>query len=229
MSASSVSVVVMAYNEREGLAPVVEELRAVLEGMGTDHEILIVDDGSADGTGAEADRLASRIRSVRAVHHGVNSGLGGVYRTGLAEAQMELVTFWPADGQFPAAILEDLIPMMRDRDLVLGYLSGSDRTPIARILSAGERLLYRALFGPMPRFQGVFVLRRDLLRGIELVSRGRGWAVCMELIIRISRGGHRIASVPTAVRPRRAGASKVNNLRAIASNLRQVLELRARL
>jgi dolichol-phosphate mannosyltransferase len=229
MTTSSVSVVVMAYNEEDGLAPVVEELRAVLEGMGTGHELLIVDDGSTDGTGAEADRLASRHAAVRVVHHGANLGLGGVYRTGFARARMELVTFWPADGQFPAAILEDMLPRMRDHELVLGHLPGHGRAPIARILSAGERVLYRALFGPMPRFQGVFVFRRDLLHGIELVSRGRGWAVCMELIIRISRGGHRIASVPTALRPRRSGASKVNNLRAIASNLRQVLALRARL
>ena len=96
-------------------------------------------------------------------------------------------------------------------------------------LSLGERLLLRALFGHFPRFQGILMFRRDLLRDTRLVSRGRGWTVLMEFILRKVRAGARIKNLPITIRPRRSGDSKVNNLASIVSNLRQVLALRLHL
>jgi hypothetical protein len=97
---------------------------------------------------------------------------------------------------------------------------------LSRVLSLLERILYRALFGSLPTFQGVLMFRRALLEEMQLESRGRGWAVLMELIIRTSRGGYRVTSIPTGIRQRFAGHSKVNNFRTICANLVQVLELR---
>jgi len=97
------------------------------------------------------------------------------------------------------------------------------------VLSRAERLLYRALFGPLPRFQGIFMIRRTALQRLTLVSDGRGWAVVMEMIVRAVRAGFRIRSEPTSLRPRTAGVSKVQNARTIWSNLRQVVELKGRL
>jgi glycosyltransferase involved in cell wall biosynthesis len=228
-SGEGVSVVVMAFNEREGLAPVVGDIRETLLGLGRDWEIVIVDDGSSDGTGAVADGLAAEIPGVRVVHHEGNRGLGDVYRTGFKEARKDLLTFFPADGQFPSANIATFVPLMTDRDLVLGYLPVHGRGPLAAALSKTERALYRILFGPLPRFQGILMVRRALLGRLELESSGRGWAVIMELILRAQRAGCRIHSEPTSVRPRRAGLSKVQDLRTIWSNLRQVAALRRRL
>jgi hypothetical protein len=97
---------------------------------------------------------------------------------------------------------------------------------MSRVLSATERVLYRALLGPMPRFQGIMMFRRELLNEITLQSRGRGWAVVMEFILRVSRKPSRVISLPTAVRPRVAGHSKVNNIRTIIANLQQMARLR---
>jgi glycosyltransferase involved in cell wall biosynthesis len=225
----SVSVVVMAFNEREGLAPVVSDIREALVGLGRAWEIVIVDDGSSDGTGALADRLAAEIPGVRVIHHEVNRGLGDVYRTGFTEARKDLLTFFPADGQFPPANIATFVPLMAGRDLVLGYLPVHGRGALAAVLSKTERALYRILFGPLPRFQGILMVRRALLGRLELESSGRGWAVVMELILRAQRAGCRIHSEPTSVRPRRAGFSKVQDLRTIWSNLCQVAALRRRL
>jgi glycosyltransferase involved in cell wall biosynthesis len=225
----SVSVIVMAYNEAANLEPVVRELLDALATLPpADHEVVIVDDGSADGTGALADRLAELPR-VRVVHHPENRGLGGVYRTGFEAGRRDLLTFFPADGQFPAAIIRTFHPLMKSHDLVLGYLPNRGGALLARGLSAAEKLLYRALFGPMPRYQGVFMLRRSVLAAIPLETTGRGWGVVMEMVLRVARGGHRVTSVATTLRPRRSGRSKVNNPRTVLVNLQQAFALRRRL
>jgi glycosyltransferase involved in cell wall biosynthesis len=227
----SISVVVMAYNEAESLEGVVRELAAALAALtpAAAHELVIVDDGSLDGTGALADRLAVEVGPpprVRVIHHPQNRGLGGVYRTGFEVAEGELLTFFPADGQFPASILHTFHPMMAEHDLVLGYLPRRSAAPLSIALSVAEKILYRVLFGPMPRFQGVFMIRRAVLDSLTLHTRGRGWGVVMEMLLRVARAGHRVASVPTPFRPRRTGRSKVVDPRTIWINLRQALELR---
>lgn len=225
---ASVTVVVMAFNEVANLEPVARELHGVLARLGGagDPELLIVDDGSSDGTGALADRLAGELPGARVIHHEVNRGLGGVYRTGFEHAARDLVSFFPADGQFPATILETFHPLMSDHDLVLGYLPRRDSSALARGLSAAEKVLYRLLFGPMPRYQGVFMVRRAVLRSLTLETSGRGWGVVMEMVLRICRGPYRVTSVPTSLRPRLSGQSKVNNARTIWINLKQALALR---
>lgn len=224
-----VSVVVMAYNEAESLADVVREIRDALAGLDATHEVVLVNDGSNDGSATVADRLAGEDARTRVIHHQTNAGLGGVYRTGFMESRGRYVTFFPADGQFPASIIGQFLPLMQSHDLVLGYIPGTRTSMTGKFLSATERILYTLLFGGFPRFQGIMMLRRELLQELRLVSRGRGWAIVMEFILRTSHGGYRIVSEPTAYRPRMHGRSKVNNLRSICSNFKQLLELRFRM
>lgn len=220
----------MAYDEAANLETVLRELQNSIARVGVAAEILIVDDGSSDGTAEIADGLADASANVRVLHHEDNRGLGGVYRTGFGQARGDLITFFPADGQFPGAILEDFVPQMTgsDVDIVLGYVPRTDSAP-GRVLSAIERLVWRSLLGPLPRFQGVFLVRRRRLLALDLRSEGRGWAIVMEMLVRGRRAGWRMHSRVTAMRPRLSGASKVQNLRTIWSNLRQVVELRGRL
>lgn len=220
-----VTIIVFAYNEAPNVKAVTEEILDALQSLIRDFEIVLIDDGSEDGTDAIVDQLAETLPNVRAVHHDRNQGLGGVYRTGFSEARGRYVSFFPADGQFPATIIGQFLPLMEDADLVLGYLPNRDSAPVAKTLSYGERLLYRLLFGSFPRFQGVLMFRRSLLDDMVLISTGRGWAVLMEFILRVSRSGHRVVSTPTVMRPRLSGKSKVNNFKTIASNLAQAFTL----
>ena len=224
----TVTAVVMAFNEVLSLTHVVEEIGYVLRSRGIDYEILIIDDGSADGTPELADSLAKASSAVRVIHHEINQGLGGVYRTGFRAARGEFLTFFPADGQFPPAIIGQFLDQIPGYDLVLGYVE-TKRSLLASALSTLERRLYRLLFGSLPRFQGVLMLRREMLKEIHLHSSGRGWGVLMEFIIRSDRAGYRLASVPTAFRPRTHGRSKVINMRTIGANLYEVVELRRHL
>jgi len=222
------TVVVMAYNEARNLAAVTAEIGAELARLPGAHEVLIIDDGSSDGTGPLADELARGDPRVRVIHHERNRGLGAVYRTAFGSARGAFVTFFPADGQAPAALLHRFLPLMRDADMVLGYLaSGEGTSPWARGLALAERAAYRLLCGPMPRFKGIFMFRRSLLSAVPLSSTGeRDWVICMELIFRAAREGYRVTSVPTELRRRATGRSKVNSLPVIWANLRQILKLR---
>src|SRR5690349_13747197 len=121
-SAPNVSVIIMAYNEAASLQMVADEITAAVQRLGISYELLIIDDGSTDETGEIADRLAGESKRVRVVHHAPNGGLGAVYRTGFAEARGLYLTFFPADGQFPASSIEQLLAAMPDHDMVLGYV-----------------------------------------------------------------------------------------------------------
>jgi glycosyltransferase involved in cell wall biosynthesis len=221
------SIVVMAYNECASLDDTVRGLHAAVGALAIPAELLIVDDGSTDGTGELARQLAAELAGVRVTTHPANAGLGAVYRTGFREARGDFLTFFPADGQFPATILADMVLRMPRIDLLLGLIDPAARRPVSRVLSAGERLLYRCILGPLPRFQGVCLIRRALLERHPLLSEGRGWGVLIELIARASRAGCRVEHLHTPLRPRAHGRSKVNNWRTIGANLRQALGLRA--
>jgi glycosyltransferase involved in cell wall biosynthesis len=225
------SVVVLAFNEAANLPSVCHEILAVLSGMAIPAEVVVVNDGSTDQTGAIADvlvrdhDLTGQATVLRVIHHPINLGLGGGYRTGFTAARGEFLTFFPADGQFPATIIPAFLREMARADMVLGYIPDRRSSLVAKGLSFAERALYRAMFGKLPKFQGIMMFRTAILRDVRLDSTGRGWAVVMELIIRVSRGPYRVVSVANALRPRLSGESKVNNLRTIAANLRQVMAL----
>ena len=225
MRAPVISVIVMALNEVNSIEAVVREIDSVLGTLTVPFEILVVDDGSLDGTEQIADRLVEQLPNVRVVHHGINKGLGAVYRTGFTQTQGKFVTFFPADGQFPATIIPQFVSAMDTADMVLGYVAIHQRSLLEKGFSLAERILYRILFGPLPKFQGVLMFRRALLDEIELASTGRGWAVLMELIIRASRARYRIVNVLTDMRPRRSGSSKVKNFSTIWDNLKQMIVL----
>jgi glycosyltransferase involved in cell wall biosynthesis len=220
------TVCVFAWNEVDTFASFMRELVGTLEPMPAAWEILVIDDGSTDGTSEAADAAASADPRVRVIHHGQNGGLGAVYRTGFENARGRYITFFPADAQFPAEIVTQFYPRMKDHDMVLGYIPNRKGSVLGPILSRVERVLYRVLFGPMPRFQGILMFRRSLLDGMTLKSQGRGWAVLMEFIMRASRAKVRMVSVPTTMRARTAGASKVNNIRTIKANMQQLMKLR---
>ncbi len=221
-----ITVCVLAYNEEENLPEQMSQITEELEGLGVTWEALIIDDGSTDATGEVAIRLAADHPHISVLRHEQNQGMGGGYRTGFAHASGKWVTFFPADCQFPASIIGQFLGQSETADMILGYLKRRTNF-VGQVLSATERALYKLLFGGFPKFQGIVLFRRALLDEFELQSKGRGWGIMMELILRAYRSPkHRVISCRTAIRPRLSGKSKVQGLKSISSNARQVLALR---
>jgi glycosyltransferase involved in cell wall biosynthesis len=119
--AGGVSVVVPAYNEREAVASSVREIRAVMEKLGRPWELIVVDDGSMDGTGDIArGEGASVVRLAR------NLGYGAALKAGIERAKHDLIVITDADGTYPADAIPALLEHADDFDMVVGARTGAD-------------------------------------------------------------------------------------------------------
>jgi len=111
----SLSVVIPAYNEEGALRPTVEDVRAALEPTGIPYEIIVVDDGSTDGTRAEAEASGATVD-----WNDVNSGYGATLKRGVKRAQYEYIAILDADGTYPARYLPEMLAMCRTEDMIVG-------------------------------------------------------------------------------------------------------------
>jgi len=213
------------YNEEAYVERAVAAARAVLEEMGGDWEIVIVDDASTDGTGARADRLAAADPRVRAIHNRVNRRLGGTLRAGYAAATKDLVFYTDADlpvdlGQLPRAVR---LLEYQQADLLAGYRFDRTSEGLHRALyTIGYHVLIRVLFGLRIRdVNFAFKLfRRSLLQRIELKSEGS--FIDAELLLRARKAGAVMIQLGLDYFPRTRGPSKLSSLRVIAAILQEM-------
>jgi glycosyltransferase involved in cell wall biosynthesis len=125
---AQVTVVIPAYNEERGVAEVVRHVGEVLAGAGIEYEILVVDDGSQDGTVA-----AARTTTAHVIQHGANRGYGAALKTGIRAARYPMICITDADSTYPAEQLPRLIAEAEEADMVVGArTSGAVQIPMAR-------------------------------------------------------------------------------------------------
>jgi dolichol-phosphate mannosyltransferase len=217
-------VVLPTYNERENLTTVVTLARSALASCdppvgGT---VLIVDDGSPDGTGELADRLAREHADVRVLHRARKGGLGGAYLAGFdaaLAAGADLVIEMDADLSHDPADLPRLIDAARGgADVVLGsrYVTGGgvEGWPLHRrlISRAGGRYAAITLGLPLSDLTGGFkCFRASALRGLDPdLVHSRGYAFQIELTYHAARAGLEIVEIPIVFRERELGRSKMS-------------------
>ncbi len=117
----SLSVFFPCYNEEANVERVVRDAVRLLESMGADYEVVVVDDGSADATGEIAEKLAGENNRVKVVHHKPNRGYGAALQSGFKAATKELVFYTDGDGQFDIREMPPLLDLMQDYDIVSCY------------------------------------------------------------------------------------------------------------
>lgn len=230
MKGDGVTCAIMAFNEEASLAAAVEEVRGALAASGRAYEVLIVDDGSRDRTGAIADELAAALSlpgaTVRAIHHGANRGPGSAIVTGVAEASQPLYCFHPADNQVAFADVARALYLLDDEyDLLVGQRSDRRDYSLARLAASyGYIALARALFGlrGFRDFNFIYLWRTELVRRM-LPLETRGVFLCTEILVRARDGGARIGVAPAAYRPRTAGVSTVARPRVVADTFVQMV------
>lgn len=223
----SLSVVVMAYNEEANLPVVARDTVAFLERAVGRWELLLIDDGSTDGTGAVADALAAEHPGrVRAIHHETNRGMGAAIRTGYAAATLDWVTLLPADGQIEPHMLARFLPATARADLVFSRYDRRDDPWVRLALSRGFYTLVRAGLGMRIDTTGVMMLRRSLLADLTLESST--FFVNFEIPWKLLRRGVTHETVVITCRPRLSGQSKVAGVRRLSRVLAEMARLRIR-
>ena len=208
------------YNERENLEPMVRALGEVFAANGLDASVLVIDDGSPDGTGEIADRLAAELPYVDVLHRATKEGLGPAYLAGFRRALAagaDLVLEMDCDFSHDPADVPRLVAAAEDADLVLGsrYVRGGgvrNWSLVRRAVSRGGCLYAQAILwvGIRDLTGGFKCYRRRVLETIDLdaVSTS-GYAFQIETTYRALRAGFRVVEVPITFTDREVGGSKM--------------------
>jgi dolichol-phosphate mannosyltransferase len=207
------------YNELENLEPMVDALAAVLR---PEDRVLVIDDGSPDGTGGLADRLATTRPFLGVLHRTRKEGLGPAYIAGFRRALAdgaELVLEMDCDFSHDPADVPRLIAAAEDgADLVLGsrYVRGGSIPNwgvVRRAVSLGGNLYAQLILGSRIRdlTGGFKCFRRTVLETIDLdATDSRGYAFQIETTYRVCRAGFRVREVPISFSDRERGHSKMS-------------------
>jgi dolichol-phosphate mannosyltransferase len=213
--------VLPTYNEAENIEAIVRAAVPHLASTGMDHRVLVVDDGSPDGTGEIADRLAVELAEVQVLHRSVKEGIGPAYLAGFdraLRAGADLVLEMDSDFSHDPADLPRLVAAAGAADLVLGsrYVPGGgviDWGLGRRAISRGGSLYAKLLLGvQVDDLTGGFkCFRRGVLERLDLTSVGTdGYGFQIEMTYRAIQAGFRVTEVPILFRERRVGASKMS-------------------
>jgi len=224
------SVVIPCCNEELNVPRYAVELWPVLEFLGVEFEVIVVDDGSKDKTAAEVNKIAKP--QIRLVRHEVNKGLGAAMRTGLAAATGDRLIFLDGDLTFNPMLIPRLWQAMRERpevDFVIGSpnLGGyGENIPTWRLLiSKAANGVYRLLLGgPITSINQIFRLYKiEQLKQLPLAAVG--FDINAEILFKLVFLGRKFIEVPTELTQRLHGVSKLNYAREMRRHLVLVIKI----
>jgi len=222
-----ISAVLPAFNEEANLERAVVRTAEALAASAKAFEIIVVDDGSQDGSAALLNRLKARYPALRVVRHPENRGYGAAVRSGFAAARLPWVFMMDADNQFDPCDVSFLISSAEEADIVTGYRK-QRRDPLPRRLNAWAFFsLVRILFGLQVRDVNCAfkLLRRDILGRMDL--RSNGALINTEVFVLARRQHARIVEVPVNHYPRTSGRQTGANPRVVLRAFKELLAFRA--
>lgn len=213
----SLSVIVAAFNERDNLEPTVARLLRALNISVEDFEIIIVDDGSSDGTGEIADRLAAEHPQVRVLHNPRNMGLGYSYMQGIKIARKNYFVYIPGDNTWPQRSFQELFGNLGRADVVTSHPINPEVLRLwRRIVSALYTRTLNLLFGLRMRYyNGLTIYPLTLLRATPITAVG--FAFQSEMLLKAIHQGLSFVEIGMPVDERTVGASKAVTVKNIGS------------
>lgn len=221
----SLSIFFPCYNEQENVTRTIKQALEVLDKLGLDFEIIIVDDGSSDETGKIADEISRWDTRIKVVHHPGNLGYGAALQSGFKAASKEYVFYTDGDGQFDLKELPPLLPLMKEYDIVSCYRINR-RDPLIRKINAWcWTKLVCTLFNMKIRdIDCAFKLyKREIFDNIKLSSTGA--LIDAEILARASRKGYKITQKGVHHFPRSAGVQTGANPRVILRAFKELFKL----
>ena len=220
-----------AWNEEANLPSLLEECMDTLPRFAQRFEVIVIDDGSTDGTAGVVRDFSRRHPEIRLESHPRNLGYGQAVLTGLRASTGGMVFFTDADRQFRMADLERLVAWLPDADLVVGYRVGRQDPWHRSAITGTYHFLLRRLFDV--RFRDVHcaykLIDRALLDKVLPKLESRSAFLSSELLIRSSHAGARAVEVGIPHHPRVAGKPKGARPLVIAKTVGEMFRMRRRL
>ena len=218
---SKFTIILPTYNERENLERFVDTLLGVFNSNGLNGRIMVVDDGSPDGTGEIADRLASLNENLSVIHRNRKEGIGPAYVAGFKQAlktDTDLIFEMDCDFSHDPASVPVLLDAAKDADLVLGsrYVPGGQVKNwglARRLISRWGGLYARWVLGvPVNDLTGGFkCFRRSVLEALDLDAvSSHGYGFQIEVTFKAIKKGFRVREVPIIFMDRELGTSKMS-------------------
>ena len=208
-----ISIVIPAYNEEQAIAGTLEALLEVTRASARSYEIIVVNDGSTDGTAAAVAPLEQQ-EQVRLLRHRTNKGYGASLKTGVLAARGEIVLFYDADNQFQPQDIERLADEMEHADAALGSRTADSYVPLSR---AGGKKLLAVLANYLARTKipdlncGLRAVKREILLDyLHLLPAGFSASSTTTLVL--LKEGYEVVFVPIRVE-KRVGTSTVRPLK----------------
>jgi NAD(P)-dependent dehydrogenase (short-subunit alcohol dehydrogenase family) len=226
VTSRSVSAVVVAFNNADGLTSTVERLQRALAVTSEESEILIFDDGSTDTTAVVSNDLVQRFQNVRAFHNPTRKGAGECFKEGIEEAQFNFVTYVPADNTWPYRSYVELFGNVGKADVIASYsgnLLGA-MSPARRLVSRAYTFTLNTVFGlGLNYYNGLAVYPVGFLRSVNLDSPGLSFQA--EALIRAVTAGHSFVEVSLPVDDVSVDKSRAATLRNILDAAAMIIRL----
>lgn len=206
---NEISVVIPAYNEAENIDGVVKQILNTLEPLFPKYELIVVDDGSNDGTYEIVKKLSSLYRNLKCIRFEGNRGYGAALREGFREAAFRYVFYTDSDGQFDIREIEKILPLMDNCDMVAGFRLKREDSLSRRLSSAIYNKIVSFYLGIYFRDVNCSfkLFKREILDRIRLESNG--FSIDAELLWKADRAGFRICERGVGHYRRDKGRSKV--------------------
>ncbi|HEY7729262.1 MAG TPA: glycosyltransferase family 2 protein [Candidatus Eisenbacteria bacterium] len=225
---AGLSIFFPAFNEAENIGAVVRAALEVLPRISRVFEVIVVDDGSQDGTEAVVRAFARENSAVRYVRHSSNRGYGAAVRSGFQSARCPYVFYTDGDGQFSLAELPEFVrPLLEGEvDAVIGYRRRRRDPPFRLLAGVCWNLLVRVVLGVRVRDVDCAykAMRSSLATSLALESDGA--CVSAEMLWKLNRAGCRIVERPVTHRPRLRGDATGADPRVVFRAFRELLRLR---
>jgi len=222
-----ISVFFPAYNEEKNIGKTVKDTLSILEKIAVKYEILIIDDGSLDNTGAISDKLAKENKIIRVIHHKPNQGYGAALKSGFTNAEYEWIATIDADGQFDFSEIEKLYKKTAHADIVIGYRLNRQDSVMRKINGWLWTFLNNLLFGiKVKDVDCAFKLvNKKVIQKITPLESTRGGMISPELLAKAKKAGFVTDQVPVHHYPRHEGKQTGANLKVIIKSFVDLFKL----
>jgi len=223
------SVFLPVYNEKENIEAVVQSTEKVLNDIAFEWELIIVDDGSTDGTSQILKELSSSDGRIKVITHYSNEGYGASLATGFYSSKYPWIAFTDSDGQFDFAEITNFIKEQKETgaDLVIGYYKKRQVSTFKILTSKVWEFAVFSLFGLRVRdIDCAFkLISKKVIEKIPHLESQRGAFISSEILIKAKKLGFKFAEVAVTHYPRTKGMGTGRNLNVIIKSFVDLFRL----